>query len=105
AQPHPQRAVARLPCALPRGGGAAGARDIRVSARSLARMERGPRSADLCRLQRTRVSAKLQGLASAARLAAAAGFAGRAVRLSAPLDRLGRERPAAISNARRQTRD
>ena len=52
-------------------------------------MERGTGPADLRRLQRPGVSRSVQGLAAAARVAAAAGFDGRATQTAPPLDRLG----------------
>ena len=68
-----------------------------------ARMEQRAGAADLCRLQRPGVSKSVQGFAIAARVAAAAGLRGRAICDAASLDRLGRERPAVVSNARRRT--
>ena len=75
-----------------------------VSAGSAAGMERGARAADLCRLERACVSRKLQGLAAVARVAAAAGFGGRAVRVPSSLDRVGRSRRAQVSDAGGRTR-
>ena len=59
-------------------------------------MERGAGAADLCRLQRPGISESVQGLAAAARVAAAAGFDGRAIRAAPSLDRLGRAGPFAF---------
>ena len=56
AQPHPQRAVAAIPCALRRGDAASASCDRGVSAAGFARLERSAGAADLCRLQRPGVS-------------------------------------------------
>ena len=78
--------------ALRRGDAASRARDRGISAGCVARLERGAGAADLCRLQRPGVSASVQGLAVAARVAAAARCDGRAIRAAPSLDRLGRRR-------------
>ena len=101
AQSHPQRTAAGIPRALPRGDAASGSRDRGVSAAGVARLERGAGAADLRRLQRPGVSKGVQGLAAAARVAAAAGFDGRAVRAASSLDRLGRA--AAVCCFKRRT--
>ena len=82
-----------LPAFLARYGEAMPQLDAAIAAfppDALARMERGAGAADLCRLQRPGFSASVQGLAAAARVAAAARFDGRAIRAAPSLDRLGR---------------
>ena len=87
----------QLPAFLTRYGKAAPQLTAAIEAfppRRFARMERGAGSADLRRLQRPGVSQGDQGLALAARVAAAARRLGRAIQAAPPLDRLGRRRPA-----------
>ena len=60
-----------------------------ISAGCVARMERSAGAADLRRLQRPGFPGSVQGLAAAARVAAAAGLHGRAIQAAPPLDRLG----------------
>ena len=75
--------------------------DRGIFAGCVARMERGAGAADLCRLQRPGVSESVQGLAFAARMAAAARCCGRAVCVPSSLDRLGRAGASAVSDAGR----
>ena len=103
-QSHAQRAAAGISRALWRGEAASRASDRSVSAGSAARLERGAGPADIRRLQRAGVSASVQGVAVAARMAAAARCGGRAIRAAPSLDRMGREWRSCIRNARRQAR-
>src|SRR5262249_14384061 len=77
----------------------AGAGHIGVPAGRVARLERNARANDVRRFEWPGVSGKLQGLAAVACVVEAAGFARRAVCVSASLDRLGRTRRAQVSNA------
>ena len=72
AQSHAQRAARPPAGALRRRAAAAARRDRRVSARHAARLVRGPRAADLRRIERPGVSPKPEGVAAAARVAQAA---------------------------------
>ena len=81
-----------LPAFLARYGHASAesrAAHRRLSAAGAARLERGAGAGDVCRLQRARIPASLQGFALAAGVAAAAGFARCAVGVASSLDRLG----------------
>src|SRR4030095_4822024 len=85
--------------ALPRGDAEFESRDRSVSTASVARLERGAGAGNLRPLQRPRLPKSLQGIAPAAGLAAAVRLDGLAIDAASPLDRLGRSRPSAFSNA------
>ena len=65
------------------GGGCIARRHRGISAGRVARVGEAPRPVDLCRIERTGVSARHEGLAAAARVAAAARCGRRAVRAAA----------------------
>ena len=101
AEPDAQRRARIVSGALWRRGGCAAARDRGVSAGRLARVERRAGTVHLRRVERAGVSGRHEGLAAAARVAAAARCGGRDTRAAARVDRLGRRTAADIRHAGR----